>query len=172
MEQLDMPLDITTLGGNAIWDLIGEMNYEKELCDLGKDDHLYPDKFSVEKFKFWQIPMENFLDSKHSIGGTPLLYVIHDEGLDPAYAADEHERAIGSASLVGLTFDEDNLTVYCYYKNRVIDTQAWTWFSNADTGDGCAVAFAIKEHYAGPAAVNWLACCRNGSETGLLDLVK
>ena len=51
------------------------MNHEKESHDLGKDDHLYPNKFSVEKFKFWQISMENFLDSKHGIGGIPLSYV-------------------------------------------------------------------------------------------------
>ena len=120
-----------------------------------KDDHLYPSKFTVNKFKFWQISMENFLDSKQGIGGMPLSYIIHEDGLDLDDAVDEHERAIWLAPLAGANFDEDNLTIYYYYKDRVIDTPAWTWFNTAANGDGRAAALAIRDHYVGPAAVNY-----------------
>ena len=84
----------------------------------------------------------------------PLSYIIHEDGLDLDDAVDEHERAIWSAPLAGANFDEDNLTIYRYYKDRVIDTPAWTWFNTAANGDGRAAALAIRDHYVGPAVVN------------------
>jgi hypothetical protein len=58
------------------------------------------------------------------------------------------------APLIGANFDEDNLTVYQYYKDRVIGTPAWTWFNTAANGDGRTSALAIRDHYVAPAVVN------------------
>jgi hypothetical protein len=91
------------------------------------------------------------LDSLKGKSKVPLTYIIRPDDADPDDAETEYQRMIWAAPHEGYAYDEDNRGVYCIYKDVMIDTDGWTWFSRADEGDGRGAHEIISLHYRGDA---------------------
>jgi hypothetical protein len=117
-----------------------------------RDDKLmYPPKFDPSKYISWARTLENYLDSVKGQSKIPLSYIIRPENVNLDDAVDPYQRRIWGAPHHGLNYEDDNREVYRIYKDLMIDTDGWTWFSRAPDGDGRRAHILISEHYRGTA---------------------
>lgn len=72
-----------------------------------------------------------------------------------------------TAPHTGLAFREDNRLVYQIYKDLMIGTDGYTWFSRAPRGNGRAAHLLIEEHYRGDAEVALRAASAEARMKGL-----
>jgi hypothetical protein len=138
------------LNEEVVCTLIREMTLASK--EEKRDDKLfYPNKFNPKKYISWAQSFENYLDSLKGKSKVPLTYIIRPDDADPEDAETEYQRMIWAAPHEGYAYDEDNREVYRIYKDVMIDTDGWTWFSRADEGDGRGAHEIISLHYRGDA---------------------
>ena len=145
---------------NLTADLMPGLMIEMNLAEEEKDkvtDQLYPEKFDPKKYKVWAISMENYLDATKGYNGVPLSYVIRPDDVQVNEATSRHERLIWSAPHTGVAYQEDNRTVYRVYKDRLTGTLGWTWFEQAENGNGRQAHQLLRDHYQGDGEVSRLA---------------
>jgi hypothetical protein len=141
---------IDRLNNAVLAGTIREMTISTE--EAKKDEKMfYPEKFNPKKYISWMQSFENYLDSVQGKSKVPLTYIIRPEGVNPADAVDQYQRAIWSAPHVGYAFQEDNRLVYRIYKDVMVDTDGWTWFNRAGNGNGRQAHQIITTHYSGTA---------------------
>jgi hypothetical protein len=144
------PVDIASLNPGVVAAMCREK--ADSASETKRDDKLmYPPKFHPSKYISWAHMLENYLDSVKGQSKIPLSYIIRPENVNLDNAVDPYQRRIWGAPHHGLAYEDDNREVYHIYKDLMIDTDRWTWFSRAPEGDGRRAHLLISEHYRGTA---------------------
>jgi hypothetical protein len=109
----------------------------------------YPLAFDSTKYVSWSRSFANYLDSRIGKANVSLSYIIRPVDADPEQAVDEYQRVLWMTPHHGPAFEDDNRQVYRIYKDLIVGTDGWAWFSMAPEGNGRAAHRFLQQHYLG-----------------------